>query len=126
MPNKRGNPNWGRPILPASIFCTGFEIQVKQLHLTREQYVFSARLRKWCEENRNRDYAIYGNIRAQLDSGIRVVVFDRDRQLQAEGVVSALTPQPSQRVRRYHVHIPNLKQVPYTTPRVNRCGVAFV
>jgi hypothetical protein len=73
------------------------------------------------------DYAIYRTIRAQLHAGIRVVVFDRDRQLKAEGVISALTPQPSQRIQRYHVHIPNLTVVPYTNPpRVNRCGVAFV
>jgi hypothetical protein len=73
------------------------------------------------------DYAIYANIRAQLHPGIRAVVFDRDRHLQAEGVVSAITQKPSNRVARYDVHIPNLTQVPYTNPpNVNRCGVAFV
>jgi hypothetical protein len=56
MPNKRGNPNWGRPMLPASILCTEFEMQVKQLHLTPEQYLDSVKLRKWCEEHRNRCY----------------------------------------------------------------------
>ena len=34
MSNKRGNPNWGRPMLPASVLCTEFEIQAKHLHLT--------------------------------------------------------------------------------------------
>jgi len=41
---------------PASVLCTEFEMQVKQLHLTPEHYVVSAELRKWCEENRNRCY----------------------------------------------------------------------
>src|SRR5437870_1166704 len=73
------------------------------------------------------DYAIHASIRAQLHPGIHVVVFDRDRQLQAEGDISALTPKPSNRVQRYDVDIPNLSQVPYSNPpRVNRCGVAFV
>jgi hypothetical protein len=52
---KRGNPNWGRPMPPASV-CTEFEMQVKQLHLTPEHYVISPQLHKWCEENRNRFY----------------------------------------------------------------------
>jgi hypothetical protein len=56
MPNKRGNPNWGRPFRFAPISTTEFEMQVKQLHLTPEQYVVSAKLRRWCEENRNRCY----------------------------------------------------------------------
>ena len=53
---KRGNPNWGRPIRPAQAVATAFEVEVKQLHLTAEQYVVSAELRKWCEGNRNRYY----------------------------------------------------------------------
>ena len=56
FPRKRGNPNWGRPMPPVSILCTEFETQVRQLHLTVEQYVVSADLRKWCEGNRNRYY----------------------------------------------------------------------
>jgi hypothetical protein len=53
---KRGNPNWGRPMPPVSILCTEFEMQVRQLQLTPETYVFSDRLRSWCERNRNRFY----------------------------------------------------------------------
>jgi hypothetical protein len=55
MPNKRGNPNWGRPFrfAPAS---TEFEMRAKHLHLTPDQYVASARLRKWCEENKDQYY----------------------------------------------------------------------
>ena len=56
MIRKRGNPNWGRPIPPASALGTEFEMQVRQLHLTPEQYVVSAELRGWCEQNRNRFY----------------------------------------------------------------------
>jgi hypothetical protein len=53
---KRGNPNWGRPMLPASVLCTEFEMQVRQLRLTVETYAFSVELRTWCERNRNRFY----------------------------------------------------------------------
>jgi hypothetical protein len=56
MPNKRGNPNWGRPMQPASVLCTEFEMQAKHLQLTPDQYVASARLRTWCEKNRNNFY----------------------------------------------------------------------
>ena len=42
MPNKRGNPNWGRPMQPASVLCTEFEMQAKHLQLTPDQYVASA------------------------------------------------------------------------------------
>jgi hypothetical protein len=56
-PRKRGNPNWGSgamarlPILP-----TEFEMQVRQLRLTPEQYVISSELRTWCDKNRNHCY----------------------------------------------------------------------
>jgi len=56
MFRKRGNPNWGRPMLPASVLCTEFEMQVRQLHLMPETYTSSAHLRSWCEKNRNRCY----------------------------------------------------------------------
>jgi hypothetical protein len=54
-PRKRGNPNWGHPMLP-SVLCTEFEMQVRHLRLTPEQYVISAELRTWCEKNRNHCY----------------------------------------------------------------------
>ena len=56
MLRKRGNPNWGRPMLPAPALATAFEMQVRQLQLTPETYVLSDRLRIWCEENRNQYY----------------------------------------------------------------------
>ena len=56
MPNKRGNPNWGRPMLPSSVLCAEFEMQVRQLHLMPETYTSSAELRTWCVRNRNNFY----------------------------------------------------------------------
>ena len=53
---KRGNPNWGLPMRSAPAVATAFEVEVRQLHLTAEQYVVSAELRSWCERNRNRFY----------------------------------------------------------------------
>ena len=57
MTRKRGNPNWGRPILLAPALPTEFELRVGQLQLTEEMYTSSAELRAWCERNRNRCYA---------------------------------------------------------------------
>jgi hypothetical protein len=56
MFRKRGSPNWGRPFPPASVLCTEFEMQVKQLRLRPDQYVASARLRSWCEKNKHQYY----------------------------------------------------------------------
>ena len=53
---KRGNPNWGKPVLVAPRFRTEFEMEVKRLGLTSELYVFSNELRRWCVHNRNRVY----------------------------------------------------------------------
>jgi hypothetical protein len=40
----------------APALATAFEIEVRQLHLMPEAYTFSAELRNWCAENRNRFY----------------------------------------------------------------------
>jgi len=53
---RRGNPNWGHPPLPLRALPTEFEILVKQLGLTKPEYVSSAELKRWCEHNRNRVY----------------------------------------------------------------------
>ena len=53
---KRGNPHWGRPGPLGPAHATEFEIQVRQLHLTAETYVYSAELHSWCDRNRNRVY----------------------------------------------------------------------
>jgi hypothetical protein len=46
----------GRPMLPASVLCTEFEMQARHLHLMPETYTSSAELRRWCEENKNQYY----------------------------------------------------------------------
>jgi hypothetical protein len=53
---KRGNPNWGRPILFVPALPTEFEVRVRQLQLTTATYTSSRELRSWCERNRNRCY----------------------------------------------------------------------
>ena len=56
MHRRRGNPNWGRaqPFPPAA--ATEFEMQVRQLGLSKETCADSTELRTWCECNRNRYY----------------------------------------------------------------------
>jgi hypothetical protein len=55
---KRGNPNWGQPLAhaPAPALPSEFEVQVRQLKLTAKTYSSSAKLRTWCERNKNRCY----------------------------------------------------------------------
>ena len=56
MARLRGNPNWGRPMMPHSLLCTEFEMQVRRLRLMPDDYILSSELRNWCERNRNRLY----------------------------------------------------------------------
>jgi hypothetical protein len=73
------------------------------------------------------DYGIYTSLIGQVSPGMKAVVFDRDRRLQANGVVAnyAPTSKAGNNVRRYDVQIHRLTVVPYTNPpRVNRFGVA--
>ena len=53
---RRGNPNWGRPVPPARTLATEFETRVRRLGLSTQQYVSSAALKSWCQDNRNRVY----------------------------------------------------------------------
>jgi hypothetical protein len=53
---RRGNPNWGKPSLPVPVLLTEFELLVKRLGLTKEEYIESFELKRWCELNRNRVY----------------------------------------------------------------------
>jgi hypothetical protein len=53
---KRGNPNWGQPITLPPSSPSEFEMQVRQLGLAPETYVYSAELRAWCERNKDRFY----------------------------------------------------------------------
>lgn len=73
------------------------------------------------------DYGIYTNLLGHVHTGMKAVVFDRDRLKQAEGEVVNYTPtkKAGNGVQRYHVHIRNLTEVAYTyPPRVNYFGVA--
>jgi hypothetical protein len=53
---KRGNPNWGNPLLSLPALLTEFEIEVVRLGLKRSDYVASMPLKRWCCRNRNRVY----------------------------------------------------------------------
>ena len=53
---KRGNPKWGLPPDPVPTVVTEFELQVESLGLEKAQYVTSAALKRWCDQNRNRVY----------------------------------------------------------------------
>ena len=55
-PRKRGNPNWGKPAQSTPATATEFELQARQLGLTKQTYTSSAQLRTWCEHNKNRCY----------------------------------------------------------------------
>ena len=55
--HRRGNPNWGKPpAMRPSNQPTEFEVQVKELGLSQQDYVSSTKLRNWCERNRNHCY----------------------------------------------------------------------
>ena len=56
MTSRRGNPNWGRPMLPCPHVATEFEIEVRHLRLTPKMYANSVELKKWCQRNKNRCY----------------------------------------------------------------------
>jgi hypothetical protein len=53
---RRGNPDWGHPPQRPPALPTEFETQVKRIGLTKQEYVTSAELKRWCERNRNRVY----------------------------------------------------------------------
>jgi hypothetical protein len=53
---KRGNPEWGKPLKPVNALLTEFEAEATRLGLTKEEYVASSALKRWCDHNRNRLY----------------------------------------------------------------------
>ena len=53
---KRGNPQWGKPLTPVHVVITEFEAEAARLGLTKDDYVASAALKRWCNHNRNRVY----------------------------------------------------------------------
>lgn len=58
MRRRRGNPNWssGHPTQVAPAGATEFEVEVRKLGLTKDTWVASSELRRWCKSNRNRCY----------------------------------------------------------------------
>jgi hypothetical protein len=76
------------------------------------------------------DYAIYGSLVSRITPGMRVVVFERVDQKQAEGTIAAVIPTGNitkNGIRRYDIKIPDLHPVQYGyPPHVNHCGVAIV
>lgn len=74
------------------------------------------------------DYGISTNLITQVTPGMPAVVFDRDRRLEAHGVVTnyMATSKAGNGVQRYDIHIRNFVQVLYTNPpKVNRFGVGI-
>ena len=61
-------------MLPDRALATEFEMQVRKLGLSPQQYVSSAKLKSWCQDNRNRVYVpewlldVWG-ITVKADSG---------------------------------------------------------
>src|SRR5262249_10137351 len=53
---KRGNPNWGNPLISPPAMATKFEDVAFRLGLTKENYSSSSQLRIWCQHNSNRYY----------------------------------------------------------------------
>jgi len=53
---RQGNPNWGKPPVPAPFLPTGFEQQVENLGLRPGEYQNSPELRNWCRRNANQHY----------------------------------------------------------------------
>jgi hypothetical protein len=75
------------------------------------------------------DYGITSNQLSQIGTGMNVVVFDSDRELQAEGVVATYTrkEKADNGVWRYDAGLSGMQRVPYTKPpKVNRFGVEVV
>src|SRR5215472_4309925 len=58
VPGKRANHNWasGRPIRPTANTPCQFEIQVRRLRLSRQDYEASTELKEWCFSNKNKCY----------------------------------------------------------------------
>ena len=74
------------------------------------------------------DYGISKHLILRVVAGMSVVVFDRDRSLQAEGIVAgnAPTTKAGNGVQRYDVNIRGLTPRTYADPpRVNRFGVGI-
>jgi hypothetical protein len=72
------------------------------------------------------DYAVSNNLIEQVTSGMNVVVFDRNRLKQLEGILRSYssTTKAGNGLQRYDFHIAERRMVAYSNPpNVNHCGV---
>ena len=77
------------------------------------------------------DYGIFASDMRQIHAAgaVKVVVFDKDQRLQAQGVFHHCTPKAKagNGVQRYDVHTGGFAPVAYTIPpRMSRFGVRFL
>jgi hypothetical protein len=58
MKRKRGNPNWGKPIMQSAtdVQPSSFEQVVRKLRLSPDQYLGSVQLREWVRKNKDQKY----------------------------------------------------------------------
>ncbi len=56
MAKRRGNPNWGKPLMNVPPPILEFERVVSEFKLKPDQYVRSNLLREWASRNKNSKY----------------------------------------------------------------------
>jgi hypothetical protein len=58
MKKKRGNPNWGKPVVQpaADVQPNSFEQIVRKLGLSPDQYLASVQLKEWVRKNKDQKY----------------------------------------------------------------------
>ena len=73
-------------------------------------------------------YAIAASLVTLVSRGCTVVILNKEKGLRAEGTLVRLQPVGKTRsgMRRYDVHMQDLRQVRYRPEALNRCGVAVV
>jgi len=54
--DKRGNPDWGKPLPSRPAVATEFVDVARRLGLTKETCSSSSQLRTWCQRNSSRCY----------------------------------------------------------------------
>jgi len=70
LPNRRGNPNWNKPLTPPS--ASAFEHMAAILHLSPGEYENSTVLRGWVRKNKDHRYVPSELLQAwglRVDSG---------------------------------------------------------
>jgi hypothetical protein len=74
------------------------------------------------------EYAISAGLYSLLSPGCTVALLSKDEKLRAEGKLLKLVPKSwtNNGLRRYDVHIKNLKMVAYKPERLNRNGIAVI